>query len=428
MTSSTVVNPLISKAAKDRVLAYAQRAREEGTVLLDRVAEGESRQLQVGPMIVELESARLGDSVVAQEEIFGPLLALVPFDNEEEMLAQVNSTPYALTAGIFSRSPKTIQRMTLAIRAGLVYVNRVITGARVGIEPFGGFQLSGTGPKTGSPEYLMAFVTRRDVSEHNAPADTVTPVPKLAPMADKVETWQSHNALERGRILKRGLDLLRGEHRSSVVSAIRDGYSPSPAEAKELGEDALEIAANVLDDVREVYEPQPTLEIPGQRNFVSWETPRGTGYVATDDSTPPGLYLAMVLAPLLAGNGIVLAPSSKLRPLSTLFIHCLNRAGVPGRVVHLAAQGGPAAAAALADDTFQFAVVDMSLQAARQVYERLAKTRETVGQNWIKALISMDDGPRPGEAGFLRLFALPKTVVINTLRHGADLDLSYDGS
>ncbi len=158
------------------------------------------------------------------------------------------------------------------------------------------------------------------------------------------------------------------------------------------------------------------------------QPPRGTGYVATDDGTPPGLYLAMVLAPLLAGNGIVLAPSSELRPFSTLFIHCLNRAGVPGRVVHLAAQGGPAAAAALADDTFQFAVVDMSLQAARQVYERLAETRETVGQNWIKALISMNDGPRPGEVGFLRLFALPKTVVINTLRHGADLDLSYDGS
>ncbi len=187
----------------------------------------------------------------------------------------------------------------------------------------------------------MAFVTRRDGYEHKATADNVTPVPQVAPMADKVETWQSHNALERGRILKRGLDLLRGEHWSSVVSAIGDGYSASPAEAKERAEEALEVAANVLDDVWEVYEPQPTLEIPGQRNFVSWETPRGTGYVATDEGTPPGLYLAMVLAPLLAGNGIVLAPSSELRPLSTLLIHCLNRAGVPGRVVHLAAQGAP---------------------------------------------------------------------------------------
>ena len=196
----------------------------------DRVLEAESCQLQAGPMIVELDPERLGDSIVAQEEIFGPLLAFVSFHNEEEMLAQINSTPYALTAGIFSRSRKPIQRMTLAIRAGLVYVNRVFTGARVGIEPFGGFQLSGTGPKTGSPEYLMAFVTRRDGYEHRPTADTVTPVPKVAPIADKVETWQSHNAQERGRILKRGLDLVRDEHWSSLVSAIGDGYSASPGD------------------------------------------------------------------------------------------------------------------------------------------------------------------------------------------------------
>jgi len=193
------------------------------------------------------------------------------------------------------------------------------------------------------------------------------------------------------------LDTAHGRLRLFVLVALASwlfvtSSNVTPAEAKELAEEALEVAANVLDDVWEVYEPQPTLEIPAQRNFVSWETPRGTGYVASDEGTPPGLYLAMVLDPLLSRNGIVLAPSSKLRPASTLFIRCLNRAGVPWRVVHLAAQGGPAAAAALADDTFQFAVVDMSLQDTRQVYERLAETRESLGQNWIKALISMDDG------------------------------------
>ena len=97
--------------------------------------------------------------------------------------------------------------------------------------------------------------------------------------------------------------------------------------------------------------------------------------------------------------------------------------------MHLAAQGGPAAAADLAADPFQFALVHMSLKAERQVYERLAETGEGVGeQNWIKALISMNDGHRPGEVGFLRLFALPKTVVINALRHGIDLGLSYEAT
>lgn len=68
----------------------------------------------------------------------------------------------------------------------------------------------------------------------------------------------------------------------------------------------------------------------------------------------------------------------------------------------------------------------MALQAARQGYERLAETRETLGRNWIKSLISMNDGPRPGQVGLLRLFALPKTGLTNTFRHRADLDLSYE--
>ncbi len=69
----------------------------------------------------------------------------------------------------------------------------------------------------------------------------------------------------------------------------------------------------------------------------------------------------------------------------------------------------------------------MALQAVRQGYERLAETREALGENWIKTLISMNDGPRPGQVGLLRLFALPKTGVTNTFRHRADLDLATTG-
>ena len=65
----------------------------------------------------------------------------------------------------------------------------------------------------------------------------------------------------------------------------------------------------------------------------------------------------------------------------------------------------------------------MGLEATQRVHARLGVPREDEGQKWLKALISMDEGPRPGEPGFLRLFALPKTVSIRTLRHGADLEL-----
>lgn len=68
-------------------------------------------------------------------------------------------------------------------------------------------------------------------------------------------------------------------------------------------------------------------------------------------------------------------------------------------------------------------MTDMTLAATQRVYERLGVTREKEGQRWLKALISLQEGPQPGEPGFLRLFAIPKTIVIRTMRHGADLEL-----
>ena len=114
----------------------------------------------LGPLILEVDAMEALKAQVAQEEIFGPILPLVTFEDEEEAISIVNSTSYGLTLGIFSRSPSTVARMVNACRAGNIYVNRGITGARVGIEPFGGLALSGTGPKTGGEEYILAFLTR----------------------------------------------------------------------------------------------------------------------------------------------------------------------------------------------------------------------------------------------------------------------------
>ena len=98
------------------------------------------------------------------------MLVVVPFEDEAEGIALANATDYGLTAGVFTRSPARARRVAEALRAGNVYVNREITGARVGIEPFGGVWLSGTGPKAGGPEYLSAFVTRRAPGPRDAGA------------------------------------------------------------------------------------------------------------------------------------------------------------------------------------------------------------------------------------------------------------------
>jgi delta 1-pyrroline-5-carboxylate dehydrogenase len=95
----------------------------------------------------------------ANEELFGPIVHVIPYTTPEEAVRFANSVPYALTAGIFAQSAADVDFFTRRLDAGNVYVNRPITAARVGVEPFGGFKRSGTGPKAGGDEYVLAFVT-----------------------------------------------------------------------------------------------------------------------------------------------------------------------------------------------------------------------------------------------------------------------------
>ncbi|HEX3314869.1 MAG TPA: L-glutamate gamma-semialdehyde dehydrogenase [Gemmataceae bacterium] len=105
-------------------------------------------------------------SPLAQEEIFGPVLAVLKAKNLDEALSIANGTSYALTGGIFSRSPANIARVKRHFRVGNLYVNRKITGALVDRQPFGGYKLSGIGSKAGGPDYLLQFVWPRCITEN----------------------------------------------------------------------------------------------------------------------------------------------------------------------------------------------------------------------------------------------------------------------
>jgi RHH-type proline utilization regulon transcriptional repressor/proline dehydrogenase/delta 1-pyrroline-5-carboxylate dehydrogenase len=106
------------------------------------------------------------DSRIVNEEVFGPVLSSERVDSVEAALEIVEAGPYGLTGGLFSRSPRTIDLVSRRGIVGNLYVNREITGAMVGRQPFGGGRLSGTGPKAGGPDYLLQFVEARSVSEN----------------------------------------------------------------------------------------------------------------------------------------------------------------------------------------------------------------------------------------------------------------------
>ncbi|MBA3754266.1 MAG: aldehyde dehydrogenase family protein, partial [Nitrospira sp.] len=156
----THLAPVIDARARKRIQEYLEIGRREGRVLVDRSSEGPG--YSVGPVVfIDIEPTHR----LAQEEIFGPVLAVMRARTFEVALQMANDTAYALTGGLYSRSPRHIELARQAFDVGNLYINRPITGALVGRQPFGGHRLSGVGAKAGGEEYLKQFMTPRVVSE-----------------------------------------------------------------------------------------------------------------------------------------------------------------------------------------------------------------------------------------------------------------------
>jgi RHH-type transcriptional regulator, proline utilization regulon repressor / proline dehydrogenase / delta 1-pyrroline-5-carboxylate dehydrogenase len=159
---ATQVGPVIDADAFERIHGWIDRAPSMGRIVAQhpRVPEG---GWYVAPTVVEVDDP---DAPIATEEIFGPVLSVLRARDLDHALELANATPYALTAGIFSRSPANLRRAADGLRAGNVYLNRHTTGAVVGRQPFGGYGLSGIGSKAGGPDYLLQLVDPRVTTEN----------------------------------------------------------------------------------------------------------------------------------------------------------------------------------------------------------------------------------------------------------------------
>jgi RHH-type transcriptional regulator, proline utilization regulon repressor / proline dehydrogenase / delta 1-pyrroline-5-carboxylate dehydrogenase len=158
---STDVPPVIEGEAQARVRRYAEIAAREGTLVA-----GDDPPDGGWFCPPALATGLPPDSAVLREEIFGPLLAVERVRDMDAACDAVDGSPFALTGGLFSRSPATVDAVVRRSPVGNLYVNRNITGAMVGRQPFGGNRRSGIGSKAGGPDYLLQFVEPRVVSEN----------------------------------------------------------------------------------------------------------------------------------------------------------------------------------------------------------------------------------------------------------------------
>jgi RHH-type proline utilization regulon transcriptional repressor/proline dehydrogenase/delta 1-pyrroline-5-carboxylate dehydrogenase len=159
---ATEVPPLIEPAARERVERYIDLARRAGRILTAERAVPADGHFVAPTLVCDLPP----DSPVIAEEIFGPLLTLEVVESLDDAFAAVRASPFGLTAGFFSRHPGHVRRAITELPVGNLYINRQITGAVVGRQPFGGNNLSGNGTKAGGPDYLLQFVEPRVASEN----------------------------------------------------------------------------------------------------------------------------------------------------------------------------------------------------------------------------------------------------------------------
>ena len=155
---------MISAAQHRSIMAEIETGKEEATLVMGGHAIEKDGGYYIEPTVfVDVEP----DSRLAQHEIFGPVLSIIKVANFDDALAVANGTEFGLTGGVYSNDEQRLARAKREFHAGNLYLNRKITGALVGVQPFGGFNMSGSNAKGGGPDYLRLFMEMKSIAERH---------------------------------------------------------------------------------------------------------------------------------------------------------------------------------------------------------------------------------------------------------------------
>jgi 1-pyrroline-5-carboxylate dehydrogenase len=159
---ANALGPVINKGSQEKILSYIQKGLQEGGRLIVGGGTGDAKGYFVKPTIIADVDPK---GTIAQEEIFGPVLAIIKAKDFDHALEIANNTEFGLTGGVWTKNRKKMEKAKKIVHVGNFYVNRKITGALVGVHPFGGFNMSGTDSKAGGRDYMMLFMQAKTISE-----------------------------------------------------------------------------------------------------------------------------------------------------------------------------------------------------------------------------------------------------------------------
>lgn len=413
---STSVNPLITEADQKRVRKSVEEAKDEairvgGKIHIDRSFE-KLPGYCVGPALFELPKGQATKKESwAQREIFGPVIHIVEYDSLIEAIELFNGTEYALTGGVYSQSQDDIDFLLKFLRAGNIYINRPNTGARVAIEPFGGFKLSGTGPKAGGSEYLWQFHFIQNMNLYQDPkvelaADSgyelLVPRPSLISITGRISRFEAFS-----KELMEKFELILG--------------SVSEKDKAQLMSFSQWITQNLESYLNGRH---PNFLIPGQLSYNDKSLIKDSGLFVAVSGKPNLKSLHYFMSALALGSGVAVA--------------CVSESAYSSwkGLLEIAWKSG-----------FSKANLDISLVSPKKLQEILKEPkysyvyagqfstyRDELYQNLLpmdalsesmRSILSEIDGVGFAEPSLiLDQFVWTRSFAINTMRHGAPLELS----
>jgi RHH-type proline utilization regulon transcriptional repressor/proline dehydrogenase/delta 1-pyrroline-5-carboxylate dehydrogenase len=383
---STLINPLIRKEDVLRIRElrkkiYSEVNQNKAKIIFDGLENEVSETGNfIAPLIVEIpNSEKFNKLLSGYQEHFAPVIHISEFQSLEQAVDLVNLSEYALTAGIFSQSQDEVDYLSQKISAGNIYVNRPNTGARVGIEPFGGYKLSGTGPKAGSTSYLH-FMQRTIQSKLNLPVGRA-----FSNEAVDFFDWPSFT-------------------RKKKLTETQKEY---------LNIDSL----NIIDEFSNYFDcRKDNVIIPGQISETYFKNAASKKNLVITNQDLSNSF-SSVLNSLLSISGqssVILCSGQKSYERNAQFFHLVSN-------VEVVLASEKCVNDSLAASEFHNLFFDLDLDSSLEMIKKLENL--TYDDNLIKILTPYF-GAKIDPLVWLEIFCRVKSYAVNTLRHGAPLNIN----
>lgn len=402
---STDLGPVIDAKAHASLTKHVEYLKDKATLHYACAIPQQGEHFFFAPHLFEIS-----DLTVLEREVFGPVVHIIRFkaDEIDNVIAQINATGYGLTMGVHSRIEQFTTKVTREIKAGNIYVNRNMIGAVVGVQPFGGRGLSGTGPKAGGPLYLDRLV-KDNLSVSCPPLDedkkakllaetTSSAVANVMPAALAAQQkWANTPINQRTSVLRQFLASLAA---NKVVSKQEPDL-----------EHVLSTARAKLQRVEAELQRPVTLPGPtGELNTLTLE-PRGTLALLRDNTSSFSHWLLSIITALAAGNAIVTAVEEADLAEAEACIKALVASGMPPHL--LAVIRLDCLTTLLAHHDLSGAIIEVS-SALKPLAGELVAAREGA----ILPLITA-----PADERMLHRLVTEKTITINTTAAGGNASL-----